>query len=105
MFQNAMQHVRMLTACLYARMYSHLHMFQGGCRKFCADFTAQQWQTGYNKLTAWYHPALDIKSCSHDLAERRRTHDHYTIYVVSSSNAAASVFVSLGKILNLNLLR
>ena len=36
------------------------------------------------------------------LAEKCRTHDQN---VVSSSPATASVFVSLGKILNLNLLR
>ena len=39
------------------------------------------------------------------LAEKRRTHDHWTISVVSSSPTMASVFVSLGKVLNLNLLR
>ena len=37
--------------------------------------------------------------------EKRKTHNHKTIDVVSSSPATASLFASLGKILNLNLLR
>ena len=43
-----------------------------------------------------------INDSMHGLAEKCMTHDRYTINVVSLSHAMASVFVSLGKILNLS---
>ena len=49
--------------------------------------------------------SLFIYESTRGLAEKCWTHIHYTINVVRSSPATASVFVSLGKILNLKLLR
>ena len=52
-----------------------------------------------------YRNTLSYES-TRGLAGKPRTHDHQIIInIVSSSPATASMFVSSGKILNLNLLR
>ena len=65
---------------------------------FIKNMSQKEYHTKENYLIYKYES-------TRGLAEKRRTHDHQTILVVSPSPATASMFVSLGKIPNLNLLR